>query len=172
MDLKKVKEEIESAGVKLYWKEDLEAAHHSKAYKIVMKISELQGCPNKNAFIQLREWKKLGDEMIAYIEAVSRYLEVSSSHWDRLVTDSSEKKYRRWTKEEDEMLIELVCSGVSQAELSSSMGRTIPAIKTRVSKLVGDKRISKKVAGLFLGTFNGQYVEGTVNGEVRMGKSN
>lgn len=166
MKISDAKEKIREAGVDLIWEDDIKDAYRGEAYRIIMKISELKAAPNSNAFIQLKEWKKLGDQVIDYIKAVSKFANLQGKYWERLDTDSKSKKYQRWTKEEDEILIELVCSGISQAELSAAMGRTIPAIKTRVSKLVGEKRISQKIAGNFFGTFNGEYVEGTIKGEV------
>ena len=78
------------------------------------------------------------------------------------------KKNKRWTPEEDEMLIEYLCLGEtpSQVELALAFGRTPSAIKTRVSQLVGIGRLSQQIAGKFIGTIDGEQVEGKIVGTV------
>lgn len=46
-------------------------------------------------------------------------------------------------------------------------GRSAGAIATRVSYLVGIKKVSEEVAGKFVGYLDGKHVEGVINGTVR-----
>ena len=85
--------------------------------------------------------------------------------YDRYLTDSEEHKYKRWSKDEDELLIEMVCGNEkSLLEISTTLGRTPGAIKTRLSNLVGMKRISQKIAGRFIGIVNGDQKDCNING--------
>lgn len=96
-----------------------------------------------------------------------------SKMFDENCGGEKRKKNKRWTPEEDEMLIEYLClenEPPSQVELALAFGRTPAAIKTRVSHLVGIGRISQKVAGRFIGTINGEEIEGRIEGTVMKGK--
>lgn len=86
--------------------------------------------------------------------------------FERLETDSEDKKGQRWCNQEDELLIELVCNDMSMLEISTTLGRTPASIKTRLTKLVGTKRLSKKVAGRFVGYIDGIQTECSVEGTV------
>lgn len=146
---------------------DVLNASSYKAGKIVMKVTELQSNPQGNAFIQLKEWKKLGDEIISYFYAYGMIMDKVSTSYSEFENATARNSNARWTKEEDEILIEMVCKQDGTIyELASTFGRTIPAIKTRVSKLVGLKRLSAEVAGQFIGTLDGEVVEGKINGTV------
>ena len=161
------REGIENAGVVLYWQNDIEQAGAEYAYDIIKTIARLKAAPSSNAFKTLKEWRNLGDKMIRYIEAVNSYVNTSAELFDRMATDSEKKRYQRWSNEEDEILIELVTSGRPMTEVSACMGRTVPAINTRVSKLVGLKRLEAKIAGQFIGTLNGEAISGHVEGRLR-----
>lgn len=146
---------------------DLLDAGRARAAKIVTKVTELQANPKGNAYIQLKEWKKIGDDIIKYFYAYGTVLEKYSTSYKDLETGTSRNNNKRWTADEDEKLIELVCAGEwSPIEISTTFGRSIPAIKTRVSKLVGLKRLSAEIAGQFIGTIDGEKVEGRIDGKV------
>lgn len=96
------------------------------------------------------------------LEAIHMYEQML----ERMENDSEGKKWQRWSDKEDELLIELVCDGCSMLRLSTTLGRTPGSIKTRLSKLVGLKRISQKVAGRFIGCIDGEQTECVVDGTV------
>ena len=66
--------------------------------------------------------------------------------------DNSNKK---WTKEDEELLIEMVCKDMSMVNIASVLKRSVSAISTKLTNLVGVNRISQSVAGKFIGTANG-----------------
>lgn len=67
-------------------------------------------------------------------------------------TKEKEKKHTRWTEEDDNKLIELATTeGMSPQLLSNLMERTPGSVQNRLSKLVGVKRDSKPVDGIFKG---------------------
>ena len=114
---------------------------------------------------EIKIYRKYVPVLLEEIWSMSECIQTFGTRLERYNTDSEDKKYKKWTKEEDEFLIEMICdSRCSMLELSTTMGRTVPAIKTRVSKLVGLKRISQEVAGKFIGTINGNHAECVLDG--------
>lgn len=85
-------------------------------------------------------------------------------HRDRLQEKYGERAKKRWTEEEDNLLIEMICNDENVLDMAGYFGRTPQALYSRVSKLVGIKKISEEVAGKFLGTLNGVSVEGNIKG--------
>lgn len=86
---------------------------------------------------------------------------------DRYEGKSKARQNKRWTPEEDMVLIDAVCDESSTIlELSTMMGRSPSSIKTRVSQLVGLKRLSQEIAGRFTGQLDGVSVEGEIKGTV------
>jgi len=139
----------------------------SKAAKIIMRVTELQSHPKGNAFIQLKEWKKLGDDIIKYFRSYGTVLGKVATAQEDFEKGASRNNNKRWTETEDKLLIEMVCDeSCSPYELASTFGRSIPAIKSRVSKLVGLKRLSAEVAGHFVGMLDGELIEGHIDGKV------
>lgn len=150
----------------VYVSDTLDCAKN-KAAKIIMKITALQSNPKGNAFIQLKEWKKLGDDIIKYFYSYGNVLDKVATTQKDFEKGASRNNNKRWTDKEDELLIEMVCDeSVNPYELASTFGRSIPAIKSRVSKLVGTKRLSSEVAGHFIGMLDGELVEGHIDGKV------
>lgn len=82
------------------------------------------------------------------------------------IADPKYNKNKRWSKEEDEYLIESVCEddAVPLPVLASGLGRTAQSIKQRISYLVGVKRLSQQIAGKFIGTVNGEESEVQLEG--------
>lgn len=135
-----------------------------KTYKLFTEIHSLLHVQKHNAFIELNKWRKLGDKMLRYIEAVNNLEIMREKHIDRLEDGYGEKNNKRWTPEEDELLIEKVCEGYTSLELATTFGRTANAISTRISHLVGIKRLTQNVDGYFRGDVNGVFTEGNISG--------
>ena len=166
-DNKPVEEKLKEHKTALISEAEVMTCAHHKAGKIVMKVTELQTRPNGNPYIQLTEWKKLGDEIIKYFYTYGTIMSKSALVNEEIATGAERNKNSRWTKEEDERLIDVVCQeGWTPFELSASFGRSIPAIKARVSKLVGLKRVSQEIAGRFFGTIDGVETSGSIEGIV------
>ena len=116
---------------------------------------------------ELKVYRKYVPEVIKSICRVSELNREAIIRLERYETDGMKKRYKRWTKEEDEELINLVCDdSFSMLEISTMLGRTVPSIKTRVSKLVGLKRLSQEVAGRFIGMINGNHANCVLDGTV------
>ena len=90
-----------------------------------------------------------------------------SKELDRATNNALERNGKRWDRDEDDALIDLVTEeDMSIAQIAITMGRTPQAIQTRVSHLVGIKRLSSDVAGRFKGTLDGVEVDGYIDGTV------
>lgn len=113
---------------------------------------------------ELGAYRRYVPALIEYIDYQNKINNGYTRTFDRYESASAERNYARWTEKEDELLIELVCSDSSLLSVSTTMGRSPSSIKTRVSKLVGLKRISQEIAGKFIGTIDGEYVEGIAEG--------
>ena len=86
---------------------------------------------------------------------------------DRCTEVDYDRGNKRWTNEEDETLINLVCEGKTNIhKISTILGRSPGAIQTHISYLVGRKRITQEVAGKFIGFINGITAEAEICGTV------
>lgn len=63
--------------------------------------------------------------------------------------------HKRWSKSDENLLIDLVCKGDSIRTIATIFHRSPSAIQTKITSLVGVKRLSQQVAGKFIGTANG-----------------
>lgn len=115
---------------------------------------------------ELMTYRKYVPVLLNYCEFLDKFSNTTARTIERIESDCEERKYERWSAEEDEALIELVCSDRTLIETSAVLGRTIPSIKARVSKLVGIKRITQEVAGRFVGYANGESVDCQINGTI------
>lgn len=143
----------------------------------------LADLPGKDAFLRFREMvmdggggrkaallrlaSQRGGEIVRYVEMLSKTNKNLMRQLERYEGAVKKNSRRRWTPDEDEMLVEKASYGDSDIfELAAIFGRTPGAIQTRLSYLVGIKRISKTVAGRFVGTANGADFEADISGVV------
>lgn len=140
--------------------------NREKADEAVFAIEDM--LHNKPSMpVELKTYRKHVKTIIKLLHQQQELLDGYSEMFNRLVSDSEEKKGCRWQPEEDELLIDMVCDGeTSMLEISTTLGRTVPAIKTRISKLVGVKRISKEIAGRFVGLVDGRKTKCFISGEL------
>lgn len=131
------------------------------------EINELLDNPKMSPYIQLQKWRKLGKQMYEMIKIRDDLVNASYDQLKRISDSTATNANKRWTKEDDEMLIDLVCGEkYSLIEISSIFGRSTTAISTRISYLVGINRISKEIAGKFEGLLNGEKVQGDIKGTI------
>ena len=134
--------DIKNSGVAVIFGSDkpaLSRAYRKKAFTMLERNIKHRPSLNKELSIfreyvpvLLKEHESLWNDSVVLAERFERY-----------VTDSERKKYKKWSQAEDEFLIELICEEKhSILEISTIMGRTVPAIKSRITKLVGIKRLS------------------------------
>ena len=138
------------------------------APEAIEKLSELCHQPKGNAFSQLQQFRKMVPIILNYIIWQKKIIDRYTKIYDQMVAKMSAKHRKKWTPEEDELLIEIVARGEeSISEVALMFGRSAGAIATRVSYLVGIKKVSEEVAGKFVGSLDGKHVEGVINGTVR-----
>lgn len=121
----------------------------------------------KSIIAEVNIYRKYVPVILKSIIQMNEIKKAAALQAERVTTDNEDKKYQRWTEQEDNLLIDLVADEkMSMLELSTTMGRTVPAIKTRLSTLVGRKRISQNIAGRFIGFIDGEHKEAEVNGKL------
>lgn len=120
--------------------------------------------------VQLNEWRKLADDFAWCMKTVKSLLQVRNDEMDNFVASCPHRSGTRWSKEEDEILIDMVCKDMSVAHAATVLGRTPAAVSSRITELVGVKRLAQDVNGRFVGKIEGLEVEGHINGTIFRGK--
>lgn len=145
------------------YKDDIPKDSKVEAQRAISELIKLSH-EKPNVSKELLTYRKYVPVLLRYCEFLDKFSNVTVKTMQRIESDCEERKYERWTEEEDAALIELICSDRTIIEVSAALGRTVASIKTRVSKLVGIRRISQDVAGRFVGTADGQIVDLQING--------
>lgn len=123
--------------------------------------------PKGSIGAQLLQWRKIGGKMLRLFKAQHSICQAAENTIKRSNDKTSERSHKKWSSIEDEQLIDAVSKGDSSIiELSCAFGRSPSAIKSRVSYLVGIKRVSSEIAGRFIGTLNGISIEGNIKGQL------
>lgn len=129
------------------------------------KISKMLSGSKMKPFQELQEWRKIGKNMMAYMKASERGINCAMKENQRLSTMDYDRGHKRWSEEEDEILIELLCDDrMTLLDISKTLGRSISAINTRCSVLVGIERTKQRIQGKFEGKLNGMVIDGTIDG--------
>lgn len=133
-----------------------------------VKIEKITREPTGNIARQLKELKKASrtilDTYYLYVQITEQVIKEN----ERL-QNCVDRNHKRWTSDEDEMLIESVTRDdfnpdAGFIDIARIFGRTPSAIKSRITYLVGVKKISQNVAGKFIGRINGIETEGYIDG--------
>lgn len=103
--------------------------------------------------------------MRAYAQAKDEQLAMAISVAEIFDTrlDNSGKS---WTESEDDQIVQLKSEGVESQVIAALMKRTPYAVATRISSLVGRKRLFISVDGRIVGSLEGKPVDGHFVGEV------
>ena len=133
--------------------------------KALFTLLKLQRERPKSIVVELNTYRKYVPALIELYFLRDDMVTALGKEIERFHNDCDDKKHKRWTKEEDNILIDIICSGQqSPMETALVFGRSVSAIKTRVSTLVGKKRISQKVAGKFIGRITTNDTETHIDG--------
>ena len=123
--------------------------------------------PPKSVHKQLQMFRKYTRAAIEYQFYYQEMIDLLSDEFERLLNGVQDRSGKRWSDVEDEVLVDLASrDNVNMTMIAMQLGRTPSAIQTRLSYLVGIKRVSTKVAGKFIGWFNGEQVDGDIDGVV------
>lgn len=137
-----------------------------KYFESVKRLCSLVQSRPKNVMIELKQYREIAPVLIELIHMLYRMHKASMQQVSRYENVKAEKSGKRWTKEEDDLLVEIVCDreDKTELELSNLFGRSPSAIKTRLSYLVGVKRIKQEIAGRFIGKIDGETQETFIDG--------
>lgn len=139
--------------------------NNETGYELERQLLQLLEEPKGSAFHQLQAWKKLGKKLHKFMLNQNDIIQLQNKEHQRIYGLSTEKKYKRWTPEEESNLIEMVTQpNMTLVELSTMFGRTPSAIQAKLTNLVGLKRVDRKIAGKFVGNLNGEHLEGFIDG--------
>lgn len=118
-----------------------------------------------NSFAYIKKLRELLYRTCQLHLVTRQILDKALMELDRYEDGYADQSRKRWTEEEDEALIErAACDDSTPIQLAQEFGRSPGAITSRISYLVGIKRVSSKVAGRFIGRIDGQEVEADIDG--------
>lgn len=157
---KKIADTVEDFSTLMKWEDDF-----IDNRILAPKIRDMLNEPKKNPIQELKEWRKIGKNMLVYMKMQAKLNKNMLKQQQRLVTMKSDRSGKKWTPEEDEVLIELICDDeFTLLDVSKTLGRSISAIQTRCSFLTGVENTKKKIQGKFQGKLNGLVIDGTIDG--------
>ncbi len=146
---------------------DVKKYKRSEIEPILNKLYCLCVQPKGNAFNQLQQFRKYVPILIDAYIFLNKFSVCAAKSTDDSKSNIERNRNKRWTKEDDETLIEYVCSSdESIASVAKIFGRSPASVQSRITKLVGIERLSKEVAGRFLGTIDGHQISGDIKGIV------
>ena len=147
------------------------AVGHDERFQAFLRIAKVFYHRPKSIVEELRVYRNNMPALIDYVMEITEFNEKTSKELDRVYEKTDERANKRWTPEDDELLIEQVCDeGVTPVRLSTIFGRTPSAISSRITYLVGVKRLSQSVAGRFIGKMDGHEVDADIEGTVHFEK--
>ena len=121
----------------------------------------------KSIIAELNIYRKYIPIMIRAYCVQSEVMKKATTQVNRCTEIEYDRGNKRWTNEEDETLINLVCDGKENIHrISTILGRSPGAIQSHVSYLVGRKRLTQEVAGKFIGMIDGKSAEAEICGKV------
>lgn len=137
---------------------------------VVTDIYALLTHPPKTVYAQQKAYQALLRRAAVRILALEDIKEAAVKEIKRHENNVGERSRKRWTPEDDELLIETAAQeNATIFGMAKAFGRTPAAIQSRITHLVGIKRMSAEIAGRFVGTLNGEFVEGDIDGTVSKG---
>lgn len=136
---------------------------HDKAWKILIQVFK-----DRNKMSAKRRLESY-EAVIPYLIFDHDFSSYVAKHLTKEMPNVRDNK--RWTEEEDNALVEMAVLFDGNLENLFFMapmwfGRTPDSVKTRLSYLVGKKRLTVKVEGKFEGDFEGELVKGQISGLV------
>lgn len=155
-------------GIAAAWKSEVVDACHNthprETLEALRGACGIEGYKRYTTVQQLRIFKKYVPILLDMYDLNIRMMREGGKQVKRYEGQIGERHKKRWTDEEDRMLIEFVGDGASMTEAATMMGRTPGAIASRITYLVGVSRLSQEIAGNFLGTIDGETVSGHIDG--------
>lgn len=122
-----------------------------------------------NIHQRLQRYKEYSEKLLEAYFLMHDMIEALGRQQDQAFGKGATASRKRWTEEEDSTLIDKAVETDSDlTQLAILFNRTPGAISSRLTHLVGIKRLSQSVAGRLTGYINGNPVEDAViMGELR-----
>ena len=150
--------------IALMFKPDFERSEMIEAFQQLAKVSTNRP---KSIVIEVNIYRRYVPMMIRAYCKQSELNKKAVMEVERCTDINYDRGNKRWTPEEDETLINLVCEGEYNIhKLSTMIGRSPGAIQSHISYLVGRKRLSQEVAGKFIGKINGEETQADIVGTI------
>lgn len=123
------------------------------------------GHGDRNVFIRLRKYRENTQRLIKYVEDYQVIVRAALDRQDQMLGKVGERNRKKWTPTEDRALVDQACEpGSTLVTLALSMNRTPGAVASRLTHLVGIKKVSREIAGRIIGSLDGEPVEGYFEG--------
>ena len=164
LEAKKEADKVRQAGFNVV--SDEESVSRDEAARAIYALYDVTLNP-KPLMQAYRIYKKYVPVLLAHNANINDFDQMLERQITQLDKTTGARSNKRWTKDEDEWLIEEACKDkVSIFDISTTLGRTPSSIQARITKLVGLHRISEEIAGRFIGSIDGAEVEGNICGRI------
>ena len=145
-------------------KPDIKRPEFVEAVQQLAKVSTERP---KSIIVELNIYRKFLPILLKAYFVMSEGTDKACKQVERCTNIDYDRANKRWSKEEDEELINIVCDGKENIhQISTIFGRSPGAIKTHISELVGRKRLSQEVAGRFIGIIDGIEANAEIKGTI------
>ena len=124
------------------------------------------GQSRKNFHQKLKDYQRYSEELLKAHGVQSEVLAAAQKTIHELEAGMAENAGRRWSKEADEALVEMASrdDGHTVVTLAGMFGRSPGAVASRLSDLVGMRRITGEQYLRLSGQLNGKEVDGVFVG--------
>jgi len=140
---------------------------HSRVIEAAVKLYKILVERPKNIISELSIFRKYCPILIKEVCVITDLNKKAIHEKNQAISGTTRNQNKRWTKEEDNVLIEMACDPDQNIQtLSTMFGRSPASIANRITTLVGVKRLSQEVAGRFIGYINGEKTEADIAGTV------
>lgn len=129
------------------------------------ELMEMEHRPQKNAFAALAKYRRASKILIEMVNVFQIVHDDQNRELEILNGSGMERDKKRWTPVEDETLVDLASRGTeSLMRIAVSLRRSPGAVTSRLTYLVGIRRVSEEIAGRITGFIDGEPVEGFFSG--------
>lgn len=147
-------------------KEKFESEEAARRNSII-KLRQMNMKQPKNLFQTLREYRECTKMLIESLELVEVVNADQVREIDILKGGIGERDRKRWTPEEDDALVSVAADGkLSLLSMAVAFRRSPGAVSSRLTYLVGIRRLSQEVAGRVTGFIDGEAVDGFFTGRL------
>ena len=131
------------------------------------RVSKALAEPAKNPFDELKIYREYVPMIIKWGFGNQEILQDVLADNRRLTGTPGARSGKRWTSEEDRVLIDLATADdAAIIPIATTLGRSPQAISSRLTYLVGISRVTQEIAGRITGYIDGNPVDGQFVGTI------